>query len=111
MATEEAPQVMDLDGIEPAYTAADATGNYGHNDGKSFLHVKNGGVGSVDITIESQRQCDQGFTHDVVVSIPAGEERMLAPFGTRRFNDSDNYLQWSFDDVTSVTVGFFSTGG
>jgi len=101
-------QETGLSGLKPVFVAATSGGDDFVNDGSVVLHVKNGGGGSITVTANSQRNCDQGFDHDLAVSVPAGEERMIGPFSTRRFNvetgaDKDK-VKITYSGITSVTV-------
>lgn len=103
MATLNVQDIV-LTGLAPSYAAASATGDDFVNDGRTFLHVKNGGTVSIDVTVDSVVPCNQGFNHDVIVSIAAGAEKMVGPFDVERFNDSDRKVKVTYSDVTSVTV-------
>jgi hypothetical protein len=108
MASVLSAQTVALAGITPSYSAADAAGNYWtNNSGRTFLHVKNGGGGSINVTINSQATCDQGFDHDQVVAVTNGQERMIGPFPTTRWNDANGRVNVSYSGVASVTVGVF----
>lgn len=97
-------------GLVPAYAAAGGSGDTFVNDGATFLHVKNGSAGSINVTVNSQRTCDQGFDHDEVVAVGAGAEKMIGPFRTDRFNDTTTgAVAVSYSATTTVTVGAFST--
>lgn len=99
-------QQMDAAGLEPSYAAADAGGDEFTWSKWSFLHVKNGDASSHDVTITEQRTADiPGYAQaDLVVSIPAGEERMIGPLDRQAYQDVDGLVQVSYDGVTSVTV-------
>ena len=104
-ATEIAKSKAVITGVALAYQAANAEGNYIINTtGRVVLHVKNGGGGAISVTVDSQQACDQGYDHDVVVSVPAGEDRMIGPLTTYRFNDEDGRVQIAYTGVSSVTV-------
>lgn len=77
------------------------------NDGRTFLLVNNGSGGPVVVTINSATACDQGFDHDVTVTINAGAEKMIGPFTVARFGPSTTF--W-YDSVTSVTVAAVRAG-
>lgn len=101
-------QSASISGAAPTFAAASAGGDEFANSGKEVLHVKNGSGSSINVTITSQRTCDQGGTHNVVVAVPAGEERRIGPFSVERFNDADSgRVEVAYSDVTSVTVGVF----
>lgn len=93
-----------LTGLAPTYQAADAVGDSFANNGRTFIHVKNGGAASITVTVDSQQSCSQGFDHDVAVAVPAGAERMIGPFNQARFNDANGNVLVFYSAVTSVTV-------
>ena len=103
MATLNAYRI-DLDGGSPTFAAADAAGDEFLNSGRTFLIVKNGGTAAINVTVNSQKPCNYGFDHDIVVSVAAGAEEWIGPFSRERFNDSNGKVQVSYSDVTSVTV-------
>lgn len=90
-----------LTGATPAYAAADVAGDTFDNDSRTMLHVKNGGGGSINVTVDSPTVCDQGGTHDLVVAVPAGQERIIGPFPVARFGSS---VAVTYSGVTTVTV-------
>ncbi len=103
-------QTIVLAAITPTYAAAAAGGDAFANNGKTFFHVKNGGAGSINVTVNSQVNCDQGFDHDQVVAVANGAEKMIGPFPTNRFNDTSSppLVQITYSAVTSVTVAAFT---
>lgn len=103
MAVLNAQQVS-LVGANPAFVAADAVGDEFANSGRSYLHVKNGAASAVDVTVNSQTKCNQGFDHDVVVNVPAGAERRIGPFPKARFDDANGRVQVAYSAVANVTV-------
>ena len=108
-ASELTVQQVSTDGLEAAVAAAaNADGNYFTNNGKTFLLVTDTGTTAPTVTISSQVACNQGSTHDLTVSVQSGEARYIGPFPKDRFNDSDGYVQISYDDETDVTVEVFS---
>jgi len=100
------PQVVVLTGIEPALVTADVGGDEFVNSGRDFIHIKNGGGSPIDVTIDSQVDCNQGVDHDAVVSIPATTgEKFIGPFPKDRFNDEAGKVQITYSAITSVTIG------
>lgn len=97
-------QVAALAGLAPAFVAASAGGDTFSNDGKTVLHVKNGGAAAVTVTVDSVAPCNQGVDHNAVVSVPAGGERVIGVFPPGRFNTTAGQVAVSYDVVTSVTV-------
>lgn len=99
-----AVQKVSQSGLAPAYSAADAAGDEFANGGRSMLHVKNGSAAAVTVTIDSVKPCDQGFDHDVQVSVPAGGERLIGPFEPGRFNNANRRCKATYSATASVTV-------
>lgn len=97
-------QSMVNSGLEATYAAANVDGNYFQNNGNVFLHIINGSGGDITVTIDSPTECDQGETHDIAVVVTAGEERMIGPFNSNRFNDDDGRVQVTYSGVTSLTA-------
>jgi hypothetical protein len=91
-------------GLEATYAAAAGGGDQFANDGKTLIHVKNGSVGDITVTIVSQRACDQGSTHNTAVVVTAAEERFIGPFEVSRYNDASGFVQLTYSGVTSLTI-------
>ena len=89
---------------DPVYVACTGGGDAVLNSGHTFLHVVNGHSGAWVVTVNSIQACSQGFDHDVEVSVPAGEERMIGPFDRGRFNDANGKLAITYDGVTALTI-------
>lgn len=102
-----AVQAVLQSGIVPTFTAASAGGDLFPNDGRTYLHIKNGGAGAVTVTVDSFTPCSYGFDHDIVISIPAGAERIIGTFPPNRFNNDSSMVSVSYSGVTSVTVAAF----
>lgn len=89
-------------GTTPSYGAAAGGGDTVATDGsRRFLHVKNGGAGSITVTIDRVKPCDQGFDHDLSVAVAAGTERLIGPLPTEEFGAN---AAVTYSGVTSVTV-------
>ena len=97
-------QEISLTGLTISFAAAAGGGDQFANSGKEFLYVKNGGGGSINVTVDSQTLCDQGNDHDAVVAVGAGSEECIGPFNKGRFDDSSENVQITYSGVTSVTV-------
>jgi len=97
-------QKITQDGITPSFSSAEAGGDTFDNNGRTFLHVNNGGAAQITVTIASKKPCNQGFTHDLTVDIPASEERQIGPFEADRFNNTEGEVEVSYSDVSSVQV-------
>lgn len=91
-------------GIEPVFVPASVGGDKFQNTGLVYLIVKNGGVAPIDVTIDSVKACDQGFDHNVVVTVANGVSEKIGPLAFSRFNDEANKVSVAYSGVTSVTV-------
>lgn len=100
-------QQIDLDGLTPAFVAAAAGGDTFANNGRSYVHVKNGGAGAITVTVDSVSNCNQGFDHNAGGSVAAGAEGLFGPFPSARFNTAGE-VSVTYSGVTTVTVGAFS---
>lgn len=97
-------QAISLSGVTPSYAACGAGGDEFANSGQEFIHVKNGSGGNLDVTINSQVNCSQGFDHDSVVTVTAGSEEIIGPFPKSRFDDANDKVQITYSGVTSLTI-------
>ena len=98
-------QSISGEGVSPTFRAATASGDTFPNDGRTMLHIKNGGTAAVTVTFDSVEKCNFGFDHDLTVSIPASGERIVGPFDPARFNNKVNGLvSVTYSGVTTVTV-------
>lgn len=97
-------QKASLTGLAPSFSAASVGGDTFVNDGKTVLHVKNGGASEITVMVNSQQPCNYGFDHDLQVAVPASGERIIGPFRQDRFNDANGQVVVTYSDTTSVTV-------
>jgi hypothetical protein len=98
-------------GLEAVYVAAvSGDGHAVDNAGRrTFLHVINGSGGDVDVTIATPNTADGLVIADRVVTVTAGEERMIGPFPSMYEQyDADNAIEQAFivtyESTASVTV-------
>lgn len=105
----ESVQRIDKDGLTPSYTGSLSAANtyQFYNDGRVFLHVKNGGGSPDTVTITAQKSVDGLDVPDRTVSVPAGEERMIGPFDRSVFNDANGLVNVTHSFITSVTQAVF----
>lgn len=102
---ELAVQEVLLVGLDPVFSAASAGGDCFLNDGKTFLEVRNASASPVDVTVISQQNCDQGYNHPLVVTVPATTgRRQIGPFQRKRFNDANGRVQFGYSTAADVTV-------
>ncbi|MDY6796959.1 MAG: hypothetical protein SWK76_17005 [Actinomycetota bacterium] len=102
MATLDIQQI-DLGGLEPSYVAAAELGDDFVNDGEVFFHAKKSTAGDVTLTFDSVLACNQGFDHDLEVTLPGEGEILVGPFG-KRFNDENNKVGVTYSAHGDVTV-------
>jgi len=108
-----APLTIDLDGLTPAYSAVNAQDKVQQpSDQRLFLHVKNGGGVSTNVTINAQQayvttpEVGRLALTDMVVAIPAGEERMIGPFPPA-YVDANGDVVIDYSATASVTAKAF----
>lgn len=101
-------QTVTADGLDPAYVAADGGGDKVRPGGKTFIHVKNGGGGSVTITVNDPLSVSPpgaaSFDPDLSVVVEPSGERMIGPLPENRFRGTDSFADITYSGVTSVTV-------
>jgi hypothetical protein len=91
-------------GISPIFTAADVAGDTFKNDGIVYLFVTNNSASTIDVTVTAAKECDQGFLHDLTVSVSAGTTEQIGPLSSARFNDNNNNVSVTYSDATNVEV-------
>lgn len=105
------PETLVITGLVPTYIAANSTALGGSKfalvSGNSyFIYIKNVAAGGNSIcTINSVANCDQGFDHDVAITVADGAEKIIGPFGfNTRFKNASGDIHFDIDEVTNVTV-------
>lgn len=99
-------------GLEATYAAASGGGDTIADDGtqRTFLHVRNGGVSDVTVTITAQNTSRSvpGMgtmtKSNIAVVVTAGEERFIGPFAPDAYKNASGNVEVSYSGVTSVTV-------
>lgn len=91
-------------GIAVTYAAAAAGGDQFPAAANRELRVKNGSGAGINVTIASQKPCNQGSTHNVVVAVAAGAEVAIGPLDPNRFADTNGFVQVTYSAAASVTV-------
>ena len=74
------------------------------NTGKEFIKIVNGGGSPCVVTVSSLVSCSLGSTHNIAVSVAAGDTEYIGPFPTNRFNDANGYCSFTYSQVDTVTV-------
>jgi len=102
-------QTVKRTGIVPSYVSAESAGNSFANDGKTFLHIKNGAT-DVICTVLTPRGPDGQAVTERTVTVSANTDEFLGPFSPEIFNQLGalgDVVHIDFDDVTNVTIGAF----
>ncbi len=94
-------QQIGRSGLNPSYAAAAGGGDTVPNDARTFLHVKNGSVSEITLTIQTPNTVDGLAVTDRTVAIPASGERMIGPFPTDYYGST---LTLTYSDVTTLTI-------
>lgn len=106
-----ATQVVNYQGLTPAYTAAAGGGDNFVPDQDTFIVVKNGGGSPMTVTIARPGTETGGLaTPDVgPISVPNASEKWLGPFPAEWFADNAGTPAgnafMTYSAVTTVTVG------
>lgn len=101
-------QTFSLVGAIPTYAAAAGGGDKFSPSDRTFLHIKNGGGGSITATIVTPLEAAPNIAMaDIAVAVGAGAEKMIGPFQTSLFQGSDGLADVTYSGVTTVTIGVF----
>ena len=97
-------------GLIISYSPADVAGDTFVNDGNTRLLVKNGGGGSLDVTITAQKTTTSLSGYGIltkqnqVLSVGAGAEAVIGPFPSTAFNNASGSVAVTYSGVTSLEV-------
>lgn len=87
--------------LQSTQVNADVSNNHyiATNDGRLFIEAYNNDVVSRDVTIETPLQVDGLDVMDLIVSLSAGQTKLIGPFPTGTFSQvgSTNYGQLYID--------------
>lgn len=101
-------QIVNRAGILPTYAAATGGGDAMVCSNDSMLHIKNGGGGSITVTLavpSTTSAWPNASYGNVTVTVPNGSERMIGPVTPGLFQDPVTALcTITYSGVTSVTV-------
>lgn len=106
-------QEINYKGSEISYSTADSSGDTFTNDGKTRLHIKNGGT-DVNVTIKTQKDSlvvgGYGVIDlvDEVITVSANTEYVVGVFPRSRFNNSFGQVEVTYDDTSNVEVAVIS---
>lgn len=104
-------QTIVTGGVAPTYVAAAGGGDKVAPGADTFIHVKNGGGGSITVTVDSVTPCNYGVDHNLVVVLTTGTDQMIGPLPDQRFaSPTDGLVAVTYSGVTSVTVAALKMG-
>lgn len=100
------PQTLVNTGLLATYETANVDGNYfANDDGLRILHVKNDGIVTLTVTIDTVALDNYGNAgHDLVYTVLAGEELISGYFSKKRFNDTESEVNLTTDVQTDVNI-------
>jgi len=101
--TEITYQQVVRTGLEQTYAAAVADGEKFSNDGRMFLHVKNGAAAPITVTVQTPGTVDGLAVAEQVITVTNAEERMIGPFPPGIYNQSDGMVYVDYSSVTTIT--------
>lgn len=90
------------------YSSASGGGDKFAASAKTFVHVKNGGGGSVTPTFVTSAVEAGLALADLAVAVAAGAERFYGPFPDELFRGSDGLCSVTWSGTTSVTFAVLS---
>ena len=73
-------------GLAPTYVAPDAAGAMIDGDGRTVLHVKNGGAAPITVTVQTPEQRAGLDVAERQLPVPAGGDRFIGPFPIPTYN-------------------------
>lgn len=94
-------------GITPTQNAVAASDKF-NNDGKTILWVENGSGSTLTVTITTAATAGGVAIADPTVSISNGAKKVIGPFKTSIYNDSNGQITVAYDQTTSVTAAVIS---
>lgn len=93
-------------GLTPSYAAANVDGHSMPADGVAFAHVKTVGTGCT-VTVPIPKTVDGQAVSSKTYVIGTNSERMIGPFKSDPYGQSDGTVNLDFSAVTAVTVAGF----
>lgn len=103
-------QEITVAGTTPSYTGSLSTSDTYRfsNDGRTFLHVKKSGANNCTVTITTPATVAGQAVADPTVTVVASTgDKMIGPFPSNPYNDSQGIVTVSYSEVTGLTHGAF----
>ena len=100
---------IDYDGldVESVYVAAAASQEF-PNDGRTFMHIKNGSGAPITCTVTSAGTVQTRAIADDVITVGATTgEQMVGPWPRSIYNAADGNIDITWSATASVTVAVF----
>ncbi len=105
-------QTISETGLDVTYSAASSGGDKLTPGRRVFLHVQNGGSGSVVVTVDDTLSPEPtgsaSFNPDLEVTIEPSGDRYIGPIVDTRFQNAEGLADISYDQVNDVTVAAMS---
>jgi len=105
-------QTVSETGLDVTYSSASSGGDKLTPGRRVFLHVQNGGSGSVVVSVDDQLTPEPtgsaSFDPDLEVTIEPAGDRYIGPIVETRFQGTDGYADVSYDQVDTVTIAIIS---
>ena len=116
--TELTLQASTRIGLEATYASGDSANGHSFDNATEnvCIHVLNGGASSINVTVVTPGTIDGIAITDMVVAVPASEERIIGPFANSLYGqvDADNSIDeavgFDLSDDTSVTLAAIKLG-
>lgn len=90
-------------GVVPTQNAVAASDKF-NNDGKTVLWVENGSGGELTVTLTTAATVGGVAIADPTVTIANGAKKVIGPFATSIYNDSNGQVTVAYSATTSVTA-------
>ena len=98
-------QSVTRSGTVPTYGAVDAVnGDEFTNDGRTFIHVKNGAGAPITVTISTPGTVDGLAVAERTVSVTNASEKMIGPFPPGTYNQATGEVHLDYSSGTSITI-------
>lgn len=95
-------------GVVPSTTAGHTDGHKFPNNGRQWVEVTNGGVGSINVTAQTPATQSGLAVAEQVVAVAAGATKRIGPFDKATYNQvggtDDGQVYIDLSGTTSVTI-------